>query len=372
MGQGRGLGFGLIGLGVILALLVISWLATTAENAGGVVLGLVLGAFLALPPIGAGLLVLNKSKQDDVETREFVGRRRVLEQDRLFRSQIAAEAAQQAGRLEALARGEPRLTRAAARLAQVADGLEAPGYDQAAWYEAVKLADQDVAALEQYDTLVSERLRRVSGQVDTLELGERQDPAEVLRTVQAWERDLDQRTELLRGERAPSVAPSELLRAGEPARGGDAIAALVRGDAVTYEEGDYVVELSVAYFASGRSWKLHRLRGAEVEERWLYVAPGALSFALLRPVPPAGTETAPQVQVDGTAYRLEDQGAAGVTVDSASGVQDGIAVDYRHYEAPSGELYWHERWPDGPRAYQGAPIKPRLLEVWPAERGAPS
>jgi hypothetical protein len=375
MGQGRAIGLGLIGLGVVLGGLVVLWLITTAASGelrgGGFVLGLMLAAVLGLPPAAAGYYVLQRSKQEEVETREFVGRRRVLEEDRLFRARIATEARQQAERLESLTQGDRQLSRAVARLRQVAADLQGPGYDQAAWYEAVRLADEDVAALGQYDNLVSERLRRIGGQVDALELGRPADSSEVLGAVHEWERDLDRRLELLRGERAPSVTPGELLRADEPARGLDAIAALTRGDAVTYEESDYLVEVTVTYFASGRTWRLHRL-GAESARRWLYVAPGALALAMLEPTDPVASVGAAELSVGGTTYRLDDQGAASATVDSAVGRQERLTIDYWHYAAPSGDLYWLERWPDGPRAYRGSPIPARHLEVWPAERSAPS
>ena len=376
MGQGRAAAVGLIALGAVLGGLVVLWLVTTAATgdlrAGGFVLGLILAAILGLPPIGVGYYMLQRGKVEEAETRELVGRRRVLEQDRLFRARVASEARQQAQRIEALGGSEPRLARAAARLSQVATELQGPSYDQAAWYDAVKLGDQDVTALSQYDNLISERLRRIAGRIDAVELEEQQaEPAELLRAVQAWERDLDERLELLRGQRAPTVAPGALLAAREPARGTDALVALARLDAVTYEEQDYLVEVVVTYFAAGRTWKLHRLTGAGME-RWLYVAPGALAVAMLEPIEPAGANGAEQVQLVDATYRLDEQGAAAVTIESAAGPEERLAVDYWHYAGPSGELYWRERWPDGPRAYRGAPIPPYALEIWPRERTAPS
>ena len=379
MSTSRALGYGLLGLGVILGgFLVLSMVVTALSGAlepGGILLWLLLTLLVAVPLVGAGCFVLQRSKQEQIEEAEFVGRRRVLEQDRLFRARIASEARQQAERLAALARGEPRLERAAARLRQVADQLQGPGYDQAAWYEAVKLADADVAALSQYDTLVSERLRRIAARADALELhrGEPDwgdEPAEILRAVQSWERDLDQRLELLRGERAPTVAPSALLSAGQPSRGAEAIVTLGLGDAVSYELDDYLVELTVSYFASGRAWKLHRL-GSGGHQRWLYVGPGGLSLAMLEAVDPIDGG-ADEVHLDDAVYRLDEHGEAGVTIESAAGPPQRLTVGYRHYAAPSGELYWSERWPDGPRAYRGAPIRPAALEIWPRERVSPS
>ena len=382
MGTSRALGYGLIGLGVILGgFLILSMVVTAAAGdllVGGALLWLLLALIVAVPLIGAGYFVLQRSKQEQADEAEFVGRRRVLDQDRLFRARIASEARQQAERLVSLAGNEPRLARAAARLRQVADQLESPGYDQAAWYDAVRLADTDIAALNQYDTLATERLRRIAARADALELREggsasedAEDAGEILRLVQAWERDLDQRLELLRGERAPSVAPSALLGAGAPARGADAIAALGLGDAVSYELDDYLVEVTVSYFASGRSWKLHRL-GSGSQQRWLYVGPGGLSLAMLESADPAGADGSDEVRLADTVYRLRERGEAGVSVESTVSAAQELTVDYHHYAAPSGELYWLEGWPDGLRAYCGAPIRPPALEIWPRERSAPA
>ncbi len=380
MSTGRALGLGLIGLGGVLGgWLVLSMVVTAASGnltSGGALLWLLLALVVGVPLVGAGWFVLQRGKQEQAEAAEFAGRQRVLEQDRLFRARIAAEADQQAQRLAGLARRESRLERAAARLRQVAAQLGGPGYDQAAWYEAVRLTDADVAALAQYDTLVSERLRRIAARADALELhpdgtGRADEPAEILRAVQAWERDLDQRLELLRGERAPTVAPSTLLTSAALSDGVDAVAALGLGDAVGYELDDYLVELTITYFAGGRSWKLHRL-GSD-GQRWLYVGPGALSLAMLQAVEPVEAAGSPdEVRVDGGAYQIQDSGEASVTIENTAGPIHKLTVEYRHCTASSGELYWLERWPDGQRAYRGAPIRPAALEIWPRERTAPA
>ncbi len=72
---------------------------------------------------------------------------------------------------------------------------------------------------------------------------------------------------------------------------------LARGDGVTHAETDYVVELTVTYFAVGQTWRLHRLgaagaergpdghrayRGNTVEARSLEVWPAAELLQELR------------------------------------------------------------------------------------------
>lgn len=371
MGSNRALGLGMIGLGAVLGGLVLLWLLVTLASgdlqSGGFVLGLLLAAVLGLPPIGLGYYLLQRGRQEAVEEQAFVGQRRVIEQDKLFRARIAGEATQQAERIEGVGGENPQLARAASRLRQVAAQLQGGGYDQASWYEAVKLTDADVEALRQYDNLVAGGLRRISDKVDRLELGKGAADMGLLEDVQAWERELDQRLELLRGERPPTVAPGALLAADEPLRSPEAIAKLQRGDAVTYEEDDYLVEVTVTYFSGGRTWHLHRL-GAEENRRWLYVAPGALELAMMEVMTPMSGEQAAEVEIDGTSYRLADYGSASATVNTSASASERVTVDYRHYRASSGELYWHERWPDRARAYRGSIVPARSLEIWPAAR----
>jgi hypothetical protein len=175
--------------------------------------------------------------------------------------------------------------------------------------------------------------------------------------------------ELLRGERAPSVPPTALLEAREPARGAAALSALARGDAVTIDEMDYVVAVSVSYFAGGQSWQLHRLDAEEVRH-WLYVGPGALEVVVMDETTPTTDAQPPEIEHGGVRLRLRAEGMANASVDSGAGVES-VSVDYGHYAAEGGERYWLERWPDGTRAYVGSLVRPQALEVWPAER-APS
>ncbi len=356
-------------LGAVLGGLVVLWLVATAVSgdlqAGGFVLGLMLAAVLGLPPIGVGWYVLQRSKQEEVEEREFVDRRRVLEQDRLFRARIASEAGQQAARLRRLG-GDPMLERAAARLAEVADQLEGATYEQAAWYEAVKLTDADLDALAAYDRVVSDGLRLIGVRVDRLELGHDEVGTALLHDVHSWEFELDARLELLRGERAPSRPLFQMLEAIEPARTADAIRALRLGDAVTFEETDYVVAVTVTYLVHGQTWKLHRL-DAEEARHWLHVLPGVLTVALMDEV---AIDAGLPEPFRSALHLMASDGLASATVESAAGTEQ-ASVEYSYMKV-GGAQYWSERWPDGhQRAYSGNTIRPGSLEVWPAER-APS
>ncbi len=367
MPQGRALAYGLIALGAGLAVLVLLWLVVNAAGgqlrAGGFVLGLLLLFVLGGPPLGAGLYLLSRGKQEEQEQQMFERQRRVLDQDRMLRAELARSFRQQAERLSALA--TPAAARTATRLRDLAEDLERPGYDQANWYGAVTLDAEDQEQLQRYNDLLVEEQRRIEQATARAE----EDPsaatlALVQQALERWEEQFRRRQDiLLRGRKAPGVAPSELLRARQPSRGAAALAALKLRDAVTLDGEDYVVEASATYFASGRTWHIFTLR-SERSERWLYVGPGGIDLALLEPAALPAELGAPTF--DG-GCALAESGAASATVEGTVGRSEGVLVDYWRYACPSQGLAWVERWPDdAPRAYTGAPLNPAGVEVWPA------
>src|SRR5919197_627906 len=137
----RPLGFGLIALGAVLGGVMLIWLLVTLlgrqTSPGGAVLGLLLAAVLGLPLIGGGLYVLSRGQQEAVE-----------------------------------AAGGPPAVQLAARLRDLVRDLEASGYDQAAWYEAVELGRADQDALGRYDDLLTDGVRQLGELVARLEKGE--------------------------------------------------------------------------------------------------------------------------------------------------------------------------------------------------------
>ena len=365
----RPLGFGLIALGAVLGGVMLIWLLVTLlggqTSPGGAVLGLLLAAVLGLPLIGGGLYVLSRGQQEAAEAAEFRTQRRTLGSDRLFRAEQARELEQLARRVEAA--GGPPAVQLAARLRDLVRDLEAPGYDQAAWYEAVELGRADQDALGRYDDLLTDGVRQLGELVARLENGEAVLP-ELRQAVQTWERSFALRSDLLRGRRAPSVAPTDLLRAGPPAPSREALATLGLGDAVSRDGADYLVETSVSYFAGGRTWWLYRLESGR-DEAWLYVGPGALSLAWLTPTDAPAEPGSPNLEHDGTACQLEESATAAASVQTRGGPQAGGTVTTWRYTCADGQQLLLERWPDGARAYGGRPIKPSDLEIWPAQVG---
>lgn len=372
MSTSRALGFGLIALGSVLGGIMVLWLVVTVlggqTTPGGAVLGLLLAAVLGLPPIGAGLYVLARSGQEAAAAAEFELERRTLEGDRLFRARQARALARIAERIAATR--APGSAALAARIQDLARGAESPGYDQPSWYAAVDSRAIDQQALRRYEDLLETRLERLEDLAARLEHGEAvQD--DLRRTVAAWQRDFQQRADLLLGRPAPSVAPTDLLAGPSSLEAPNALAALTVGDAVTRDGVDYLVETSVSYFADGRTWWLHRLTSGQ-GEAWLYVSPGALSLAWLERVTVDAEAGADRVAWNGTSCRLEASTSAAASVTARGGARSEGTLTIWRYRCDDGRLLWVERWPERTLAYAGRSIKPSELEIWPAERRAAS
>lgn len=366
MSSNRALGLGLVGLGGVLGGVMLLWLLVTVvggqTSPEGAVLGLLLAAVLGLPLVGGGLYVLSRGKQEAAAAAEFQTQRRTFESDRLFRAEQARELEQLAERLALIDR--PEAGQLARRLRDLVHDLREPSYDQAAWYDAVELGHADLDALKRYDDLLSDGVRGLDDLATRLERDDAALP-ELGQAIRDWERNAGRRADLLRGRRAPTVAPTEVLKAGRPASTADAAGNLKVGDAVTWDGADYVVETTVSYFVGGRTWWLHRLQ-AEQDERWLYVASGALSLAHFTPLESPFEPGQPHLEHDGATCRLDESTTAAAEVHTRGGPQSGGSVTIWRYACPTDRLLWLERWPDGTRAYSGRPISPTALEIWPA------
>src|SRR5919204_2902478 len=204
----RALGYGLLAGAAGIGLLGLVWLAVSGARAGGIVLGLMVLLVLAGPLAGAGWYLLSRQRVEALEEAAFVGKRRILEADRVFRRELAAELRQLARR--------PELP--ASRLDEMAEDLERRAYDTPEWYDVVQLEDADVTTLRQYDDLVWERVQWLRRHTEGA------DATAVATAVRKLEEGLDQRRDfLMRGKRAPIAAPSGLLRAGAPGRGMEAL-----------------------------------------------------------------------------------------------------------------------------------------------------
>src|SRR5918912_4274287 len=88
---GRTLGYSLLAGAIVLALLLLAWLAVSGARGGGIVLGLILLVVLAGPLALAGVIVLARQPAEAAAEAAFASKRRILEADRLFRREAAPE-----------------------------------------------------------------------------------------------------------------------------------------------------------------------------------------------------------------------------------------------------------------------------------------
>jgi hypothetical protein len=349
-------------IGAVVGGLLILWTLATAASgelrAGGVVFALILVAVLALPPLGVGYYLLRRSTVEERDSGRFEARRKLLEGDRLFRQQAAADLRRLAERLSA----QPA---AAERLRTLAATVEDVRRDETAWYEADPLADEDLPTLRRYeDTLQAETDRLSDLAVRTLQ-GEAGAAEALPASVDRWERTFRQREALLlRGRRGPAVAPEALLRARTPTRGAAALNALTLGDAVTVDFEDFLVQGVLSYFAEGRTWHLYLLRSGDAE-RWLWGSPGGLTWAVLDPLPNAPTPGAPSVPFEDATHSLAESGSATVDLTTTAGAERGLAVQYWRYSGPDRRMVWVEQWPREVRAGAGHETLPDTIDVWP-------
>ena len=352
----RVLGFGLLLGAAGVTVIMLAWLVVSGVQAGGFVLGLLLLFVLAGPLAGAGWYVLARGRTEALEEQAFVGKRRVVDADRLFRAELTAQ-------LRQLAQ-TPGLPRES--LLRIADNVERAAADEAAWFEAIQLGDAQAATLTQYDDLAWERVRWLRDHAA-------EPPAVLADAVSELQVALDQRSDLLlRGRLAPAMAPGALLHAREPVRGAAAVAALALGDAVTHDGTDYLVEGLATSFSDGRTSKLAHLvpSSAGPGEHWLWSSPGGLEFGWLLAIASPPEVGSRQLAVDGAQLDLVDTRSSIATVVTTAGSAPGVLV--RSWTYRSGEqLGLVEQWPDqSVHTYAGRIISANDLDVWPA--AAPS
>jgi hypothetical protein len=346
MSGGRTLGIGLLAGAAGILVLLVGWLLVSGVAGGGIVLTLLLALVLAGPLAGAGWYILSRQPGEQRAEAAFLRKQRILDSDRVFRTQTAQA-------LRGLAT-DPALPDR--ELTSIADELQDATHGSAAWQALVQLDDSDVDTLRRYDDLVRERVRRL-----------RDEPQSGQQWLRELRRAVDQREDLLvRGRAAPGVDPSLLLTSDQPpalSRGG--VEHISVGDAVSRDDANYVVENVAAYFAEGQRWKLARLvpTGPGAAVVWLYVSPGALEIALLEEL---GSPGDGPVSVGGNPLPEVASGTAVADVSGGTRTAQGVLVAYRRYRDTT-HLAIVEHWPDQTiRAYGGSLIRPGDLEIWPA------
>lgn len=92
--------------------------------------------------------MLSRDAVERVEEQKFVGKRRILQSDHLFRDELSARLSQLASK--------PGLP--SDELTRLAQTLKRSIHDEAAWYDTIHLDDAQTGLLAQYDDLVWEQV----------------------------------------------------------------------------------------------------------------------------------------------------------------------------------------------------------------------
>lgn len=373
--RGSALGTSLLALGAALLALALLWeVSLVARGVWPIttlIFGLGLTVVLTAPLIGAGWYLRGRGVQEATEASQFGERRAVLDADAALRREVVREIDQQLQDARAALPMLPQpaaasLEQTARLLAGVRDDLALPGYSSTTWMDSgAGLRPEQIATVRRYDDLVVAQARRLGEIAGRL----RADPAAVdslARGAQLLAEHVAEREALLgRGQEAPAMRPQEMLDAGVvPRRRLEDPVRLALEDAVSYEGIDYVVRGVLDYFAGGRRWRSYQLHDGK-EERWLEVRGNGSDLFWFQRVTDGDlpASTGDSITWNTTDYRLDDQGAASISLETAAGRQDGALVEFRRYRAGI-ELYVTERWPDGPRVLTGSPLARENLDLW--------
>lgn len=363
---GRMLGTALLAGGIVLALLGIGWMVVNAAagllESGGFVLGLIFLSVFVVPMVAAGLILRRRGATEDVDAAAFEQRRKLFEQDKIFRQLLQREshmAGELLGNTASGSEGEAGEALRQARLALTElEKAASEAIGETTWLEAAPLDPRDARDVARYDDLLLAAIRRIR---ESAGGGQHADPAtaeELLGLARSAQRQFALRQDLvLRGRRLPASSPLHLLKGEAPEPGRIAPELLRPGAAVSIGPDDYLVTAHLTYFAEGREWYALALRG-ETGERRLQVEPGADTLIFMEP---AKTGVLPG--------KVGESGTASVSVDGLGSGAEGIVVDYRRTRGADGLTGWWERWPEGERAYTGRRIALNELRLWPAAVG---
>ena len=225
---GRMLGTALVATGVVLALLGVAWMVADAAagilEPGGFVLGLIFLSVFVVPMVAAGLLLRRRGAAEDVDAAAFEQRRKLFEQDKIFRQLLRRESHVTGDLLEGMASGSEGKAAEPLRQARLAlAGLEEAASEaigEAAWLEAAPLDPRDARNMARYDDLLLAGIRRIR---ETAGGGQRPDAAtaqELLGLARSAQRQFELRQDLvLRGRSLPASSPLHLLKGEIPEPG---------------------------------------------------------------------------------------------------------------------------------------------------------
>jgi len=366
--------------GLLLGLVCLLWVISTANTGGARIFGLGFVLIVTLPLLAGGVFLFLRGGQEEQREQQVDARRRTLESESLSRAELADRLARQRDRLQtvhqaALPASNPTnrllLEDAIARLDGVAGALRRTSYERVGAFDALAADASDPETVRSIDAALDSSSRSLEEQVTALTqsiASGQPDSAVVNRlggTISRMENATNERSQVLTSSEKkalPSVA--ELLRGTQPTGVPDAagFTNLKPNDALSYESEDYVITGKLQWSEGATQWYTYLLGGG-TGELWLFVEQGGTSLAIMRPVQVPSDAGNPTVTVEGAQWTLAGRGTATVSVTGASGSRGGLFVGYQRYQSPGGFL-WVEEWDEGPKAYLGQPERAENLELW--------
>ncbi len=366
--------------GLLLGLICLLWVFSTANTGGAIIFGLGFVLIVSLPLLAGGVFLYLRGGQEEQREQQVDARRRTLESESLSRAELADRLARQRDRLQtvlqaALPASNPTnrllLEDAIARLDGVAGALRRTSYERVGAFDALAADASDPDTVRSIDAALDSSSRSLEQQVTALtqSLATGQPDSSVVNrlggTIARLENATNERSQVLTaGEQKALPSVAELLRGTQPTGVPEAsgFTNLKPNDALSYESEDYVITGKLQWSEGASQWYTYLLGGG-TGELWLFVEQGGTSLAMMRPVQVPSDAGNPTVTVEGAQWTLAGRGTATVSVTGASGSRGGLFVGYQRYQGPGGFL-WVEEWDEGPKAYLGQPERAENLELW--------
>ncbi len=313
----------------------------------------------------AGYQSKERRRDADRILRERLTGQYSAQRDLLTRVQQDAVRSNQLALVSDLESANQQLSRFISRLRVAPSGY-------AGWFDVAQIQEADLDLIYQFDASLASGVDELHSALEGLQKAVR--AREVTDTAYYALRDqldalnqrLDAREEfVVRGKRpAPSASPLGALKDKQvpPPAGANPYEQLKINDAISFDKTDYLVAGRVTYSVAAGKFYAYLVRDRDIQ-KWLRVGPNnelAIADEVQFSVPAPLPET---LSYGGKKYTLAEQGAANVSVEGASGNQNG-AVNYHRYSADGGARLYVEDWGSEIRVQAGNVVDPLEVKMY--------
>ena len=377
--QGRFWGALIAAAGIALGFLCIVWTLTSAGSTGGKILGLSIVVILALPLVFGGAYLFMQGSKEKEREQFIVSKQKALEVETLSRTQIAEIIELQRDRIKKILQLEEStldptsrlmLEDITVRLEGASRVLQRSAYDRLASPESLLGSPGSDIAVQSVDSALQGLVEKLENSVSKLtgdlsnQSSRTSSISELASITDNLEDAINRRYALVAGTHSralPTVA--ELLSDVAPvgATNLSDFTSLSPGDAVTYEEKDYLISARLEWRDRDKIWWTYML--SSKDDTWLYVADGGTRIGIMHRVTGTVIPEGNSFTSEGKSYRAAIDGTALVEVTGASGSRGGLIVTYRRYDSSEGFL-WIETWQDENKIFSGRWERPENISVW--------